>query len=174
MSKRDILILPDPLLRKVAEPVAAVDEALRTLAEDMLETMYAAPGVGLAAPQVGVLQRVVVCDCAGEGEEPQPMALVNPEVLWTSDERKVQQEGCLSIPEYMEDVERAARVRVGYLDLEGQRREVEADGLLAVCLQHEIDHLNGVLFIDYLSRLKRERVTKRFAKQARQRGETAA
>jgi peptide deformylase len=174
MAKRDILILPDPVLRKVAAPVETVDDRIRALADDMLETMYAAPGVGLAAPQVGVLERVVVCDCAGEGEERQPMALVNPEIRWTSEERKVHEEGCLSIPDYTEDVTRPARVRVGYLDLAGEPREVEADGLLAVCLQHEIDHLDGVLFIDHLSRLKRERVTKKFAKQARLRAETAA
>lgn len=176
MAKLPILVLPDPVLRKVAAPVAVVDDRVRALAEDMLETMYDAPGVGLAAPQVGVLERLVVCDCAGEGEEPAPMALVNPAVTWRSDERKVHQEGCLSIPDYLEDVERPGRVRVAYTDLEGDRREVEADGLLAVCLQHEIDHLDGVLFIDYLSRLKRERVTKRFQKQARERraGETAA
>ena len=171
MTIRKILILPDPVLRKVAQPVEAIDDRIRTLAGDMLDTMYDAPGVGLAAPQVGVLERVVVCDCSREGEPPAPMALVNPEIVWASEERKVHEEGCLSIPEYTEDVERPASVRVAYLDLDGNRQEVAADGLLAVCLQHEIDHLDGVLFIDHLSRLKRERVTKRFAKQARQASE---
>jgi len=167
MATRDILILPDPHLRKVAEPVATVDDDVRALAKDMFETMYDAPGVGLAAPQIGVLKRVVVCDCSGEDDEPQPLALVNPTVEWASADKKVHQEGCLSIPDYVEDVERPDRVRVAYTDLEGNPQTVEADGLLAVCLQHEIDHLNGVLFIDYLSRLKRDRITKKFAKQAR-------
>lgn len=133
----------------------------------MLETMYAAPGIGLAAPQVGVLDRVVVLDVSGDEEEKQPMALVNPEIVWSSETLRVHQEGCLSIPEYYEDVERPAEVAVRFLDRDGAEREIRADGLLATCIQHEIDHLNGVLFIDYLSRLKRDRVTKKFAKQAR-------
>lgn len=169
MAKRDILILPDPVLRKVAEPIAAVDERIRALAEDMLETMYDAPGIGLAAPQIGILERLIVCDVAtGEDEEPAPMVLVNPVIEAASEETKVYEEGCLSIPEYTEEVTRPAAVRVAYLDRDGAPQVVEADGLLAVCLQHEIDHLNGVLFIDHLSRLKRERITKKFVKQARQ------
>lgn len=168
MAKRPILIIPDPVLRRVAEPVTTVDDRIRTLAEDMLETMYAAPGIGLAAPQIGVLERVIVCDVVTEdGEEPAPMVLINPEVVASSDETAVMEEGCLSIPDYTEDVERPARVTVRYLDTQGATQEVAADGLLAVCLQHEIDHLNGVLFIDYLSRLKRERVVKKFTKQAK-------
>ncbi|MCF3936503.1 peptide deformylase [Acuticoccus sp. M5D2P5] len=169
MATRPILILPEPILRKVAVPIATIDERVKTLAKDMLETMYDAPGVGLAAPQIGVGERIIVVDPVTEDEEePRPMVLVNPEVIAASEETKVWEEGCLSIPDYTEDVIRPACVTVAYLDLDGNRREVEADGLLAVVLQHEIDHLNGVLFIDYLSRLKRERVTKRFTKQARQ------
>ncbi|MDQ0317373.1 peptide deformylase [Amorphus orientalis] len=167
MSKRPILVIPDPVLRKVAEPVAAVDDDVRALVDDMLETMYAAPGIGLAAPQIGVLERIVVLDVAGDEEEKAPMALINPEITWQSEETRVHQEGCLSIPEYYEEVERPAEVTVRYLDRDGAAQEITADGILATCIQHEIDHLNGVLFIDYLSRLKRDRVTKKFAKQAR-------
>ncbi|MBJ3777405.1 peptide deformylase [Acuticoccus mangrovi] len=168
MAKRPILILPDPVLRKVAEPIAAVDERVRTLADDMLETMYEAPGIGLAGPQIGVLERIIVCDVVTEeGADPNPMVLVNPEILEASEETSTYEEGCLSIPDYTEDVTRPACVRVTYLDRDGERREVAAEGLLATCLQHEIDHLNGVLFIDHLSRLKRDRVTKRFQKQAK-------
>lgn len=169
MAKREILILPDPMLRKVAEPVAAVDDRVRALAEDMLETMYDAPGIGLAAPQVGVLERIVVCDVPEEeGAPPRPMVLVNPELVEVSKETRVYEEGCLSIPDYIEDVTRPASVRVRYLDSDGESQEIAADGLLATCLQHEIDHLNGVLFIDHLSRLKRERIVKRFQKLAKQ------
>ncbi len=168
MAKRDILILPDPVLRKVAAPVADIDDRIRALAADMLETMYEAPGIGLAAPQVGVLERLIVCDVAtDEDAEPAPMVLVNPVIEAASDETKVYEEGCLSIPEFLEEVTRPAAVRVAYLDRDGTTQVVEAEGLLAVCLQHEIDHLNGVLFIDHISRLKRERITKKFTKQAR-------
>jgi len=168
MAKREILILPDPVLRKVAEPVAAIDARVRALAADMLETMYDAPGVGLAAPQVGVLERMIVCDVAvDEDAEPAPMTLVNPAVVWRSEELRVHEEGCLSIPEFTEEVERPSTVRVAYTDLDGEAREVAAEGLLATCLQHEIDHLDGVLFIDHISRLKRERIVKKFQKQAR-------
>lgn len=173
MAIREILILPDPTLRKVAEPVAEVDDTLRALARDMLDTMYDAPGIGLAAPQIGVSQRLVVLDVAersaSEGgeempAEPTPLKLVNPEIVWASDDMSLYEEGCLSIPDYYEEVERPTAVRVRYLDEDGTQREIEADGLLATCLQHEIDHLDGILFIDHISRLKRERVTKRFAK----------
>ncbi|MEM6763073.1 MAG: peptide deformylase [Pseudomonadota bacterium] len=168
MAKRDILILPDPVLRKMAAPVAQVDERVRALADDMLETMYAAPGIGLAAPQVGVLERIVVCDVVTEeGAEPDPHVLINPVLESASEEQSVYEEGCLSIPDYTEDVTRPAAVRISYLDRDGALQTMDAEGLLATCLQHEIDHLNGVLFIDHLSRLKRERVTKRFQKQAR-------
>ncbi|MEM7693290.1 MAG: peptide deformylase [Pseudomonadota bacterium] len=168
MALRDILILPDPVLRKVSAPVADVSDGVRALAKDMLETMYDAPGIGLAAPQVGVLERVVVCDIAQrEGETGAPMVLINPVIEAASDEMSVYEEGCLSIPDYTEDVTRPTAVRVAYLDENGDPRTVEADGLLATCLQHEIDHLNGVLFIDHISRLKRQMVTKRFAKAAK-------
>ncbi|RAI00039.1 peptide deformylase [Acuticoccus sediminis] len=168
MAKRPILIIPDPVLRRVAEPVTSVDARIKALADDMLETMYAAPGIGLAAPQIGVLERLIVLDVAtGEDAEPAPMVLVNPEIVASSEETSVYEEGCLSIPDYTEEVERPARVTVRFLDRDGAEQTVEADGLLATCLQHEIDHLNGILFIDYLSRLKRDRVVKKFTKQAK-------
>ncbi len=167
MTKRDILILPDAKLRLVSEPVAKVDDAIRQLADDMLETMYDAPGIGLAAIQIGVPRRMLVLDVAREGEEAEPMVVINPQVIWESPERSIYQEGCLSIPEYYEDVERPEKIALKFLDREGVEREIEADGLLATCLQHEIDHLDGVLFIDHISKLKRERVVKKFQKQAR-------
>ncbi|MAB00238.1 MAG: peptide deformylase [Stappia sp.] len=167
MTKRDIIILPDPRLRLVSEPVATVDAEVRQLADDMLETMYEAPGIGLAAIQIGVPKRMLVLDVAREGEEPDPLVVINPEVVWESPELSAYQEGCLSIPDYYEDVERPQRIGLRFLDREGAAREIEADGLLATCLQHEIDHLNGVLFIDHISRLKRDRVMKKFQKQAR-------
>jgi len=155
----------------VSEPVAEVDAGVRKLMDDMIETMYDAPGIGLAAIQVAVPKRVLVLDVAREGEPPQPLFIANPEIVWASEEMNVYQEGCLSIPEYYEDVERPKQVRVRYLDRDGKVCEMEADGLLATAVQHEIDHLNGVLFIDHLSRLKRERVIKKFTKAARQRSE---
>ncbi|MGX1788067.1 peptide deformylase [Bosea sp. NPDC055332] len=172
MAIRPLVILPDSMLRKVSAPIGDITPEIRKLAEDMLETMYDAPGIGLAAIQIGEPVRLVTLDVskkAEEGEEQarEPMVFINPEVTWRSDELSVYEEGCLSIPEYYEEVERPARVKVVYRDLDGKAHEIEADGLLATCLQHEIDHLNGVLFIDYLSRLKRERVTKRFAKAAK-------
>jgi peptide deformylase len=173
MSLRPILVIPDSRLREVAAPVARVDERVRALMDDMLETMYEAPGIGLAAPQIGVLQRVIVLDVAKRKDEAAsaaPLCLANPEILWRSDEPSVYEEGCLSIPDYYEEVERPARVRVGYLDRDGKRQELEADGILATCLQHEIDHLNGVLFIDHISRLKRDRVMKKFSKAAKREG----
>ena len=155
MALRPILVLPDPRLKEVSLPVETVDEEVRALARDMLETMYDAPGIGLAAIQIGVPRRVVVTDVAkpaDEGEEQvrEPMVFVNPEIVWTSQERRVYEEGCLSIPEYYEEVERPDRVRVRYLDLDGRPQEIEAGGLLATCLQHEIDHLNGVLYVDLM------------------------
>ena len=169
MAILPIIELPDPRLRLVSEPVGAVDAAVRKLMDDMLDTMYEAPGIGLAAIQVAVAKRVLVMDVAREDEPKQPLCLANPEIVWSSEDKTVYQEGCLSIPEYYEDVERPKQVRVRYLDRDNKVQELEADGLLATCVQHEIDHLNGVLFIDYLSRLKRERVVKKFAKAARQR-----
>lgn len=172
MALRPLVILPDAQLRLVSKPVEAVTPEIRALADDMLETMYEAPGIGLAAIQIGVPLRVVTIDLSkpakdGEPQVRAPQVFLNPEVTWRSDELNTHEEGCLSIPEYYEEVERPSAVKVRYMDLDGATQEIEADGLLATCLQHEIDHLNGVLFIDYLSRLKRERVTKRFAKQAK-------
>ena len=167
MSIRDILILPDKRLRAVSKPVAKIDAATRKLVEDMFETMYAAPGIGLAAIQVGEPKRVVTLDLAKKDEEKDPRVVINPELVWTSDEKSSHEEGCLSIPEYYEEVERPKSVKVRYLDIDGKPQELEASGLLAICLQHEIDHLNGVLFIDHISKLKRDRVIKKFAKAAK-------
>lgn len=151
MALRDILILPDKRLRRVSEPVKKIDAGIRRLVEDMFETMYDAPGIGLAAIQVGAPKRVVTMDLAKKDEPKNPRVFINPEILWTSKEKAIYEEGCLSIPEYYGDVERPAQVKVKYLDLEGTPRELEASGLLATCLQHEIDHLDGVLFIDRVS-----------------------
>lgn len=176
MAIRPLVILPDPRLRHVSAPVTAVTPEIRTLADDMLATMYDAPGIGLAAIQIGVAKRVVTIDVskpAAEGEAPaprEPMIFLNPEITWLSEETYSHEEGCLSIPDYYEEVERPKAIRVRYMGLDGEGHEIEAEGMLAICLQHEIDHLNGVLFIDHLSRLKRERVTKRFAKQAKREG----
>lgn len=168
MALRPILQIPDPRLRQVAEPVDAVNDDVRALIEDMFETMYDAPGIGLAATQIGEMRRVVVMDCAkGDDEDSDPVAMINPELLWQSEELAVSEEGCLSIPEYYEEVERPAECKVRFLDLDGKSVELQAEGLLATCIQHEIDHLDGRLFIDYLSRLKRERVTKKFTKAAK-------
>jgi peptide deformylase len=167
MSLRPILILPDPRLRLFCEPVVKVDDSLRKLMDDMVETMHDAPGIGLAASQLGILQRVVVIDLAKKDEPPQPLFFVNPEIVWSAEGRSVYEEGCLSIPEYYEEVERPASVRARFLDREGAPQEILAQGLLSTALQHEIDHLNGVLFIDHISKLKRDRVTKKFIKQAK-------
>jgi peptide deformylase len=167
MAIRPLVILPDALLRKTSETVTTVTSEIRALADDMLETMYDAPGIGLAAIQIGVMKRVVVIDLAKPEEEKTPMVFLNPEVIAESDELNVHEEGCLSIPEYYAEVERPERVTVRYLGLDGKSHLLDADGLLSTCLQHEIDHLNGVLFIDYLSKLKRDRVNRKFAKAAR-------
>ena len=167
MAVREIIILPDKRLRLKSQPVKKIDREIKALVDDMFETMYAAPGIGLAAIQVGVPKRVVTMDLAKKEEGHQPRVLINPEILWKSDATATYEEGCLSIPEFYEEVERPAQVRVKYLDLEGREQVLEADGLLATCLQHEIDHLNGVLFIDHISKLKRDRVTKKFAKAAK-------
>jgi peptide deformylase len=167
MAVRDILIIPDKRLRLKSEPVKAVDKTLRTLVDDMFETMYAAPGIGLAAIQIGAPRRVVTMDLAKKDEPKQPLVFINPEVTWASDEKATYEEGCLSIPEYYEEVERPKAVKVKYLDLDLKPQEMEADGLLATCLQHEIDHINGVLFIDHISKLKRDMVMKKFKKAAK-------
>jgi peptide deformylase len=168
MTIKPLIILPDPLLRQVSAPIERVDAELEQLIDDMLETMYEAPGIGLAAIQVGVPRRLLVIDLAKEGEEPAPLVFINPEILKSSDERSVYEEGCLSIPDYYAEVERPAAITVKSIGRDGKEQMTEADGLLATCLQHEIDHLNGVLFIDHISRLKREMVIKRFTKAARQ------
>ncbi|MGA0605554.1 peptide deformylase [Phenylobacterium sp. VNQ135] len=164
MAVREILTVPNPVLKQVSQPVDKVDDALRALMDDMLETMYAAPGIGLAAIQVGVPKRVIVMDLAGPKEEKQPRYFVNPEILWASDDTAPYEEGCLSIPEYFDEVERPARVKLRYLNYQGEQVEEDAEGLFAVCIQHEMDHLEGVLFIDHLSRLKREQAVKKVKK----------
>ncbi|WP_439572543.1 peptide deformylase [Phreatobacter sp.] len=167
MAPREIIVIPDPRLKLVSEPVAAVDREIRRLADDMLETMYEAPGIGLAAIQIAVPKRIITIDLARKDEPKTPVVLINPEIVWRSEETSTYEEGCLSIPEYYEEVERPAQCRVRYLDLDGKPQDLDCDGLMATCVQHEVDHLNGVLFIDYLSRLKRERVMKKFTKQAK-------
>ncbi|NGO51988.1 peptide deformylase [Allomesorhizobium camelthorni] len=169
MSIKPLIILPDPVLRQVSKPVSQVDAPLLKLADDMLETMYDAPGIGLAAIQVGEPLRMLVIDLAKEGEKPAPQLFINPEIVETGKERSVYEEGCLSIPDYYAEVERPATVRVKYLDRDGKLQEIDAEGLLATCLQHEIDHLNGVLFIDHISKLKRDMVVKKFKKLAKDR-----
>lgn len=170
MAGAPLVYLPDPKLRLVSALVSRSDAELKALVQTMFDTMYDAAGIGLAAIQIGVEKRVVTIDLAGKDEEPQPLVLVNPEIVAVTEERSVYDEGCLSIPDYYEEVERPAGVRIRYLDADGAEQELEADGLLATCVQHEIDHLNGVLFIDHISRLKRDRVVKKFEK-ARAMGE---
>jgi peptide deformylase len=167
MAIRPILIIPDARLRAVADPIVEIDEEIKTLAKDMLDTMYDAPGIGLAAPQIGVMKRIVVMDLAGEDEPADPLVMINPEITSFGDEIQVTEEGCLSIPELYYEVERPSTVTVTYTDLDGKEVVKDADGKLAVCIQHELDHLDGVLYIDYLSRLKRDRVIKKFEKQAK-------
>jgi peptide deformylase len=164
---RPIISLPDKRLRKVSKPVEKISAEVKKLVADMFETMYDAPGVGLAAIQVGVPQRVVTIDATRGDDEKKPMAIINPELLWTSDEMGAMEEGCLSIPEFTDEVERPTRIKARFMNLEGQTVEVEAEGLFARVFQHELDHLNGVLFIDHLSKLKRDRVTKKFIKAAK-------
>lgn len=167
MTIKPLIILPDPLLRQASKPIERIDTETQRLADDMLETMYDAPGIGLAAIQIGVPRRMLVIDVSREGEEKTPLVFINPEIVTSSDDRSVYEEGCLSIPDYYAEVERPARVTVKYLDRDGKEQLTEAEGLLATCVQHEIDHLNGVLFIDYISRLKREMVIKKFTKAAK-------
>jgi len=170
MSIRPIIIHPDPRLKKVATPVDGVNDEMRKLAEDMLETMYDAPGIGLAAPQLGILKRLIVMDCIKEeGADPQPMALFNPEVVWESEALNVYEEGCLSIPEQYGDVERPAEVMVKWIDIDGAACEAKFDKLWATCVQHEIDHLEGKLFIDYLKPLRRQMITRKMVKLKRER-----
>ena len=174
MTLRPILIHPDPRLKRRADPVAGVDDELRKLVEDMIDTMYDAPGIGLAAPQVGVSRRVFVMDPGPKDAPRAPMALINPEILWSSEAVNVHEEGCLSIPEVWADVTRPASVRMRWTDLEGAVREAEFDGLAATCAQHELDHLEGKLFIDYLGAVKRSMITARMKKLKRERAKAAA
>lgn len=164
MAKLEIVVAPDPVLKKKARPVDRVDGDTARLMDDMLETMYAAPGIGLAAPQVGVLSRILVVDVAPKDQPADPIRMANPEILWQSDDLQVQEEGCLSLPDQFADVIRPAAVRVRYLDETGTRREIEATGLLATCIQHEIDHLDGVLFTDHISLLKRNIIMRKLVK----------
>lgn len=172
MAIRGIIEAPDPWLKTISNPVGVVDGPLRALMDDMLETMYAAPGIGLAAIQVGVPQRIIVMDIARQDEEPAARHFVNPEILWQSGEMAIYSEGCLSLPEYYAEIERPAACRVKYLDYNGDEQIIEAKGLLATCLQHEIDHLEGILFVDHLSALKRRMILRKLSK-ARREAETA-
>jgi peptide deformylase len=168
MALREIITLPDKRLRLQSEPVKRIDSGIRKLVDDLFETMYEAPGIGLAAIQIGIAKRVVTMDLSKKDEERAPQVFINPEITWASDETSKYEEGCLSIPEFYEEVERPAKVKVKYLDLDGKEHEIDASGLLATCLQHEIDHTNGVLFIDHISKLKRDRIVKKFVKAAKQ------
>ena len=167
MPIRPIVFIPDPVLRKVAEPIAAVDDDIRSLMDDMLETMHDAEGIGLAAPQIGISKRIIVMDCSSDDEADAPLKMANPELLHANEEKAIMEEGCLSIPGHKGDVARPTGITVRYLDENNALQELTCDGLLAVCIQHEIDHLNGVLFIDYLSRLKRDMIIRKMKKEAR-------
>ncbi|PLW76016.1 peptide deformylase [Cohaesibacter celericrescens] len=168
MAVMDIVTLPDPILREQSAPVERVDDDLRRLVENMFETMYDAPGIGLAGIQVGVRRRLFTLDCAKEEGEKSPICMINPEIIWSSDEISTYEEGCLSIPEYYAEVDRPAEIKIKFLDQFGKDQELMCDGLLATCAQHELDHLNGALFIDYISKLRRDRVIKKFTKLAKQ------
>lgn len=168
MAKLKIYEYPHPILKKKAENYSGVDDELRRFLDDMLETMYEANGCGLAAPQVGVSKRAVVVDIAREGEEPAPMYLVNPEIIWKSDEKEICEEGCLSLPELRAEVERSASVRVRYIDYDGKACELLAEDFLAVAIQHELDHLDGILYIDHVSRLKRQMLVKKLEKNRKE------
>ncbi|MES2435385.1 MAG: peptide deformylase [Pseudomonadota bacterium] len=170
---RDILIHPDPRLKKPCEPIAAVGAEISALASDMFETMYEAPGIGLAAPQIGVMKRLIVMDCIKDGP-PEPIALLNPQVLWSSEDLGSYEEGCLSIPDQYAEVKRPSSVKVGWIDLDGVSQERLFTGLWATCVQHEIDHLNGKLFIDYLGPLKRQMITRKMEKLKRERARSGS
>lgn len=164
MAILPILTAPDPILKKQAEPVEVVTDEIRTLLDDMVETMYDAPGIGLAAPQVGVLKQIIVVDVTDDDEEPFAHKMINPEITWSSEDLSVYEEGCLSVPQSYSEVERPAQIKVTYLDENGAHQELDADGLLATCIQHEIDHLNGTLFIDHISRIKRSIIMRKLTK----------
>ncbi|MEM9682215.1 MAG: peptide deformylase [Pseudomonadota bacterium] len=168
MAVLPIITAPDPRLKVMCEPVSEVDESIAQLMEDMLETMYLAPGIGLAAPQIGITKRILVVDVSPKDGSRDPIRMANPEVVWHSDEKAIYEDGCLSLPEQYADVERPDRIRVRYLDETGAEKEREADGLLATCIQHEIDHLDGIIFVDHLSTLKRKMILRKLAKQKKQ------
>ncbi len=168
MALLPIIYAPDPRLKIKCRPVETVDQSVRDLTRDMLETMYAAPGIGLSAPQIGDTRRILVCDVAREGEDRQPIQLVNPEIVWSSGELYLAEEGCLSLPDHFAEIERPSEVRIRYLDQQGKSQEMSAEGLLAACVQHEMDHLEGILFVDYLSPLKRNIILRKMKKLKRQ------
>ena len=168
MSQRKIVIEPDPILRKKSENLETVDDQLRGLLDDMLETMYSAPGIGLAAVQVGILKRAIVIDVSRDKEKKNPFFLINPEIIYKSKNSSIHEEGCLSLPGYFAEIERPAECQVKYIDYHGEKKEIKASGLLSTCIQHEIDHLDGVLFIDYLSKLKRDMIVKKLVKQKKE------
>tara|TARA_B100001057_G_scaffold36875_1_gene33370 strand:- start:1916 stop:2440 length:525 start_codon:yes stop_codon:yes gene_type:complete len=168
MGKKKILIIPNPVLRKVSEPVTKIDAEIKGLMDDMLETMYNAPGIGLAAVQIGILKRVIVIDLSKEGEKKTPLFFVNPEITFKSDDLISYEEGCLSIPNQFAEVKRPSSCKITFLDYEGKQNELNANGLLATCIQHEIDHLNGILFIDHLSKLKKDLILKKTKKQKKE------
>jgi peptide deformylase len=168
MAKKQILIIPDPLLRKVSEPVSSVNAEIKNLMDDMLETMYAAPGIGLAAVQIGVLKRIIVIDLSKDGEKKNPLFIVNPEITFKSNELISYEEGCLSIPNQFAEVKRPSSCKVNFLDYNGKKKEINANGLLATCIQHEVDHLDGILFIDHLSKLKKDLIIKKTKKQKKE------
>ena len=174
MTILPVIIAPDPRLKVKCPPVDAVDDEVRRLMDDMLETMYHVPGIGLAAPQVGVHKRVIVVDASRKDEDPAPVKLANPELVWASDKLGTYEEGCLSLPEYYAEVTRPNRVRVRYLDYDGEIREIEAEGVFATCIQHEMDHLDGVLFVDHISSLKRSIILRKLAKSKRAEAKASA
>ena len=168
MAKKKILTIPDPVLREVSKPIKTVNSEIKNLMDDMLETMYAAPGIGLAAVQIGILKRVIVIDLSKEDEKKEPLFFVNPEIISKSDDLISYEEGCLSIPNQFAEVKRPSSCKIDYLDYEGNKKKINADGLLATCIQHEIDHLNGILFIDHLSKLKKDLILKKTKKQKKE------
>ncbi len=174
MTILPVIIAPDPRLKVKGPPVDAVDDEVRRLMDDMLETMYHVPGIGLAAPQVGVHKRVIVVDASRKDEDPAPVKLANPELVWASDKLGTYEEGCLSLPEYYAEVTRPDQVRVRYLDYDGEIREIEAEGVFATCIQHEMDHLDGVLFVDHISSLKRSIILRKLAKSKRAEAKASA
>lgn len=173
MAVLPLVVAPDPRLKKKALPVERVDDTIRKLMDDMVETMYAENGMGLAAPQVGISSRVIVMDIARKDEQPKIFKMANPEIVWESPEIKSYEEGCLSVPEHYAEVERPASIKLRFIDYENEIREIDADGVLAVCVQHEIDHLNGVLFIDHLSSLKRSIISRKLLKAKKAMAEPA-